>query len=586
MQLGAAAGRASQFCRGLSKPFFRACAVCLLGFSAAGIASSLAVRKSPAVQFTDITDSAGIRFKHEASMTSQKYLPETMGAGVAVFDCDNDGRLDIFFVNGARLDDPMPAGRTPDKSDRKYWNRLFRNQGDGTFRDVTETAGLAGRGYGMGVAAGDYDNDGWTDLYVTNYGGGELYRNRGDGSFREVTPAAKVAGDGWMVSAGWTDYDNDGDLDLFVCRYMIWDFMNNPFCGEGPRAYCHPRYFRGSSNLLFRNDGKGAFTDVSEPSGVAKATAEGKALGVAFNDYDRDGWPDIFVANDSIRQTLLRNQGDGTFEDVALLAGCGYDENGKSFAGMGVEFSDYDHDGWPDAFITNLSNETYALYRNNRDGTFSYATNASGLGEITTLFSGWGVKFLDFDHDGWNDVFVAQGHVLDTIQATSPHLRYQQPPLALRNTGRKFVNASGTMGAAFGQAWSGRGLATGDLDNDGDLDVVVSNSNQPAYVLRNDGGAAAGNWLFVNPIGTRSNRQGIGARIKLTEASGRVREAFVTAAGSYASASDHRIHFGLGREAIRQLEIRWPNGVTQRLFQVKSNQVLTVKEPAGNRRSK
>jgi enediyne biosynthesis protein E4 len=531
------------------------------------------------VRFNDVAASANLNFKHQASMTAQKYLPETMGGGVAIFDYDNDGWLDVFFTNGAQLSDSMPAGSAPDKSASQYWNRLYRNQGDGRFEDVTERAGLQGSGYGMGAACGDYDNDGFVDLYVTHFGGGTLYRNRGDGSFEDVTAKTGTGGAGWMVSAGWTDYDNDGDLDLFVCRYMVWDFSYNPPCGDGVRAYCHPRYFQGVSSLLFRNDGQGAFTDVSEASGIAKATAEGKALGVAFADYDQDGWQDIFIAQDSIRQTLLHNRKDGTFEDTALLAGVGYDDNGKSFAGMGVAFDDYNNDGWPDVFITNLSNETYAVYHNNGDETFAYATNATGVGEATSLFSGWGLKLFDYDHDGWRDVFIAQGHVLDTIEMTSKHLRYEQAPLLLRNNGKRFVNVGATAGEPFTQPRAGRGAAVGDLNNDGDLDVVVSNTNQAASLLLNDGGHAAGNWLIVKLIGQRSNRQGLGARIRLTNDRGEMQFATVTTAGSYASSSDSRAHFGLGQtRTVKQLEVKWPSGVVQVLNNIKPNQVLTIKE--------
>src|SRR5947209_927193 len=342
------------------------------------------------VNFTDITAQSGVNFRHAASPTSQKYLPETMGGGVALFDYDNDGRLDIFFTNGARLQDPMPKGARPDKTDPRFWNRLYHQKPDGTFEDVTERAGLRGEGYSMGAAAGDFDGDGFVDLYVTGYGGATLYRNRGDGTFEDVTRKTKTFAPGWSTSAGWFDYDRDGRLDLFVARYMDWDFRSGAlYCGTPQvRAYCHPDNFKGAAPLLFHQKADGTFEGVSEKAGIADSS--GKSLGVAFADFDNDGFTDVFVANDNARQFLFRNKGDGSFEDVALLAGVGYDENGKQFAGMGVDAADYDNDGYVDVFVTALSNETYPLYRNNGDLTFTYATSAAGVSLITIPFSGWG----------------------------------------------------------------------------------------------------------------------------------------------------------------------------------------------------
>ncbi|HEY3127869.1 MAG TPA: CRTAC1 family protein [Acidobacteriota bacterium] len=531
------------------------------------------------ITFTDITTASGIHFKHEPSKTSEKYLIETMGSGVAVFDFDNDGWLDIFFVNGGKLSDPMPPGTSPDKQDSRYFDRLYRNNGNGTFSDVTEKAGVKGSRYGMGVAVGDYDNDGFPDLYVTGFGGNTLYHNNGNGTFTDVTARAGVGGSGWCTSAGWFDYDNDGKLDLFVCRYMAWDFSMNLYCGEhkpGYRAYCHPSHFKPISSLLFHNNGDGTFMDVSQKSGIA--SSPGKALGVSFLDYDGDGWTDICVANDSVTQQLFRNKGDGTFQELALSAGVGYDENGKSFAGMGIDCADYDNDGWLDIFITDLSNETYALFHNSGDGTFSYATTNTGVGQATRLYSGWSTRFLDFDHDGRKDIWVAQGHVLDTIERTASNLRYLEPPLMLKNAGGKFVDVSASLGKAFTESWAGRGAAFGDLDNDGDLDIVASNSGQAAYVLRNDGGNAAGNWLIVRAEGTKSNRDGIGARIKVTSSSGLTQYATVNTAVGYCSSSDRRVHFGLGRDSSAKLEIRWPSGRVQHLDDVRANQVLVAKE--------
>ncbi|HZB45439.1 MAG TPA: FG-GAP-like repeat-containing protein, partial [Pyrinomonadaceae bacterium] len=439
------------------------------------------------VTFADITAPARVAFRHAASPTSQKYLPETMGGGVALFDFDNDGRLDLFFTNGAALKDPMPKGAAPDKRDPRFWNRLYRQRPDGTFEDVTERAGLRGEGYSMGAAAADYDGDGHTDLYVTAYGGAAaLYRNRGDGTFEDVTRRTNTNAPGWTTSAGWLDYDRDGRLDLFVLRYMEWDFERGSlYCGDARhRAYCHPDNFKGATNLLFRQKPDGAFEDVSARAGLTDPS--GKGLGVAFADFDDDGLADIFVANDSVRQFLYHNKGDGTFEDVALAGGVGYDENGKTFAGMGVDAADYDNDGRVDVFITALSNETYPLYRNTGDLSFDYETGASGVARITLLYSGWGTRFVDVDNDGLRDLFVAQGHVLDTIEKTTAHLAYRQAPLLMRNTGRGFVNVSASAGPIFGAPLAARGAAFGDLDNDGDTDILVTHIGRPPALLRND----------------------------------------------------------------------------------------------------
>src|SRR2546426_5474491 len=369
------------------------------------------------VTFTDITALTRIDFKHFGSPTSQKYLLETMGGGVAIFDYDNDGRMDLFFTNGALLKDPMPKGAMPDKSDHKFWNRLYHQKADGTFEDVTERAGVKGNGFSMGVATGDYDNDGYVDLYITGYGENHLYHNNGDGTFTDVTKKLGVAGGGWSTSAGWVDYDRDGRLDLFVARYLDWDFEKGAaLCGDsrGTRAYCHPENFKGAANILFHQKSDGTFEDVSAKAGVADP--DGKALGLAFADFDNDGFMDIFVANDSVRQSLYHNRGDGTFEDIAVGSGAGYDEDGKTYAGMGVDAADYDNDGYPDVFITTLSNETYPLYHNNGDLSFTYTTNTSAVGQITLIYSGWGTHFIDADNDGLRDIFVAQSHVLGRIE--------------------------------------------------------------------------------------------------------------------------------------------------------------------------
>lgn len=532
-------------------------------------------------QFVDVAAKLGIQFQHQASPTTQKYLLETMGSGVALFDCDNDGRLDIFFANGARIDDPMPKGALPIKDSPKYWNRLYRQKPDGTFEDITEKSGLAGEGYSTGVATGDYDNDGNEDLYVTGFPHNHLYHNKGNCTFEDVTDSADVAASGWSSSAAFVDIDNDGLLDLIVLRYLNWSFDNNPYCGEhqpGHRGYCSPDIFHGISPILYHNDGKGHFTDISQKSGVA--SLEGKGLGVAIADYDHDGLTDIAIANDAIREFLLHNEGNAKFKDVAIEAGTAVNEDGRTFSGMGIDFSDYDNDGDPDIIITNLSDQKYALYHNSGNGTFTYDTGPSGIGQITRPYSGWGVKFFDFDNDGWKDLFIAQGHVMDTIQLTFPHLRYLQPLLLLHNeNGRKFVDVSAQSGAIFQQKLAARGLAIGDIDNDGNLDVAVTTNNGPAFVLQNKT-ANRNHWLTLNLIGHKSNRDAIGAEIKLTFASGLAQYATVTTSGSYQSASDKRVHFGLGSaSSAKSIEINWPSGMKQRLENILADQILTIDEP-------
>jgi enediyne biosynthesis protein E4 len=532
------------------------------------------------VHFADVTRTAGIGFAHQNSATSNKHLLETMGGGVALLDYDNDGRLDVFLTNGAQIGDPMPDGRQPDKSDPKFWNRLYRQTPDGTFVDVTEKAHLTGmpqNRYGMGAAVGDYDNDGFEDLYVTNYGANTLYHNNGDGTFTDVTARSGVAAAGWSASAGFFDYDNDGRLDLFITRYVDWGFQNNRYCGErkpGYRSYCHPDNYEGMTDLLYRNNGDGTFSDVSERSGIAKSV--GKGLGVSFADYDNDGFVDIYVANDSVQSFLFHNNGDGTFAEIGLLAGVGFNEDGKTFAGMGVDFADYDNDGRPDIFVTDLSNERYRLFRQNPDGTFRDVTNSTGVGGATQLFSGWSTRFFDYDDDGWKDLFVAQGHVMDTIDKTAPNLKYLQSPLLLRNRSGQFEPVDA--GEALQQQWAGRGAAFGDLDNDGDVDIVLSNVGQSAVVLRNEGGNR-NNWLQIRTVGTTSNRDGIGCRVKVVSASGATQYFTVTTAVGYLSASDSRLTVGLGRDSDALVEIRWPSGAIQRFGNARAGQVLTATEP-------
>ena len=493
-------------------------------------------------KFIETSSALGINFRNMASHTSKKYLIETMGAGVALFDYDNDGRLDIFVVNGAPLPDPTPKGAIPLKTGPKYWNRLYHQKPDGTFEDVTEKAGLEGVGYGMGVAVGDYDNDGNEDLYVTAYGGNKLYHNNGDGTFMDVTEKAGVGGSGWSTSAAWVDLDADGFLDLVVLRYFVWDF-DDIWCGEhqeGYRAYCHPDYFKPIAPLVYHNGGNGHFTEVTEKIGMAKP---GKGLGLAIADYDRDGLIDLFVANDSMSEFLYHNKGDGTFEEVGLVSGVAVDGEGHAFAGMGVDFADYNNDGLPDLVITDLANQMYALYRNNGDGTFTYESYPSGIGRMSMAHSGWGVRLLDYDNNGWRDLLIAQGHDLDTIELTYPNLRYREPMLLARNAGHSFEDVSAEAGSVFREAWVGRGLAIGDIDNDGRLDAVVTTNDGPLYVLHN-ATSTPNHWLILKLVGHKSNRDAIGAEVRVV--TGRITQiATVTTASSYLSSSDKRVHFGL-----------------------------------------
>src|SRR6266550_2137243 len=511
-------------------------------------------------KFIDTTSLVGIRFRNMASHTSKKYLIETMAPGVALFDYDNDGRLDIFVVNGAPLTDPTPKGAIPQKSGPKYWNRLYHQKQDGTFEDVTEKAGLEGVGYGMGVAVGDYDNDGYEDLYVTEKAG--------------------VGGGGWSTSAAWVDLDGDGLLDLVVLRYLTWDF-DDIWCGErkeGYRAYCHPDYFKPISPLVYHNDGNGHFTEVSEKLGLAKP---GKGLGIAMADYDRDRHIDLFVANDSMSEFLYHNKGHGTFEEVALVSGVAVDGEGHTFAGMGVDFADYNNDGFPDLAITDLATQMYALYRNNGDGTFTYESYPSGIGRMTMTHSGWGVRFLDYDNDGWKDLLIAQGHDLDTIELTFPNLRYREPLLLARNTGHSFEDVSAAAGSVFREAWVGRGMAIGDIDNDGRQDAVVTTNDGPLYVLHN-ATSTTNHWLILKLVGHKSNRDAIGAEVRVV--TGRTTQvATVTTASSYLSSSDKRVHFGMGTETVAEtIEIRWPSGIRQTLKNVGTDQILQVDESSGS----
>ncbi|MDQ2840566.1 MAG: CRTAC1 family protein [Acidobacteriota bacterium] len=532
--------------------------------------------------FVDVAVKKGLNFKAIAQHTPTKYLIETMGSGVAVFDYDNDGLLDIFLVNGASVIDPAPKGFVPVKTGTAEWNRLYHQRKDGTFEDVTEKAGLQGVGYGMGVAVGDYDNDGYEDLYVTGYGGNQLYHNNGDGTFTDVTASSGTGGsnkpgEGWSTSAAWVDLDNDGLLDLVVLRYVKWDW-DDVWCGErreGYRAFCHPDIFPAIAPLVFHNDGNGHFTEVGAKLGLAQP---GKGLGIAIGDFDRDGKIDLAVANDSMPQFLYRNKGNGSFEELGLLAEMALDAEGRTYAGMGIDLEDYNNDGLPDLVITDLANQKYALYQNNGDGSFSYDTYTSGLARMTLLHSGWGIHFLDYDNDGLKDLLVAQGHDLDTVELNYPQLHYREPMLLARNTGKGFVDVSKASGAVFAEPWVARGMAVGDLDNDGRLDAVVSTNGGSAHILQNET-PTQNHWLTLNLVGHVSNRDAIGAEVKVTT-SFATQLVTVSTAGSYLSSNDKRAHFGLGFDKFaRKIEIRWPSGILQTIENVPADQVLRVDEP-------
>jgi len=544
-----------------------------------GFAQTAAVVPAPEAvpgNFVDVTARDGVDFHHQAPHSSRKYLLETMGSGVALFDYDNDGRLDLYLVNGAPFGDFVPKGTILQKTGPEYWNRLYHQKADGTFEDVTEKAGLAGVGYGMGAAVGDYDNDGYEDLYVTALGGNHLYHNNGDGTFTDVTAKAGVGGSGWSTSAAWVDLDGDGYLDLVVLRYIQWDW-DDVWCGpRDNRGYCHPDVFKPISMLVYHNNGNGTFTEEAQQLGLDKP---GKALGIAVADFDRDGHPDIFVANDSMVEFLFHNKGNGTFEEEGLESGVAVDGDGRTFAGMGVDFADYDNDGWPDLVVDDLANQKYALYRNGGDGSFSYDSYVTGVGGVTLLHSGWGIRFVDYDNDGWKDLLIAQAHDLDTIEKSFPDLHYREPPMLLRNlAGKKFVNVGPQSGDVFHQKWVGRGLAIGDIDNDGRVDAVITENGGPAHILMNRT-QTANHWIGFKLVGHKSNRDGIGAVIRIETRKGS-QWATVTTSSSFLSASDVRAHFGLGSDtSAKTVVIRWPSGIVQTLSDVAGGRYVRVEEP-------
>jgi hypothetical protein len=543
----------------------------LLNFVLRGLSAIilLALAAGTAAPVFEVKSPAGLDFTLQNSPTSAKYLIETMPGGVALLDYNNDGLLDIFLVNGGRITNPMPTPENFDRHDPRYWNRLYRQNKDGSFTDVTERAGLSKAGdgnYGMGVAVGDYDNDGYPDLYITNYGKNILYHNNGDGTFTDVTEKAGVAGGGWSVSAGFFDYDNDGKLDLFVTRYMDWDTKHNKDCGGNFHTYCPPEAFPATTSILYHNNGDGTFTDVSQKSGIA--AKKGRALGVAFADYDNDGFTDIFVANDGMQQYLFHNNGNGTFSEVSLEAGTALSEDGRRLSGMGVVFQDYDNDGKPDVIVTELPREIYGVYHNDGGGSFSYRSLETGLGVLSSGSSGWSVGLEDFDNDGWKDLFVAQGHVLDNVEQIDPSLHYFETPLVALNHNGRFERSD----SGISSPGAGRGAAFGDLNNDGWQDAVVTYLGSRPKVFFNRPGKM--HWLVITLRGTRSNRDGFGARVQVN---GQTR--FATSTVGYLSASDKRLHFGLGTAEKAKVEIVWPSGTHQTLNDVHADQFLEVREP-------
>jgi len=524
---------------------------------------------NPEPQFK-LSPARGVDFVLRNSPTSRKYLIETMPGGVALLDYNNDGLLDIFLVNAGHVADPLRSPVNFDRHDPAYWNRLYRQNKDGTFTDVTVQAGLQNAGdtnYGMGVAVGDYDNDGFPDIYVTNFGRNILYHNNGDGTFTDVTRKAGVGAGGWSASAGFFDYDNDGHLDLFVTRYLDWTPEKSKTCGRiAEPMYCPPGEFGLTTSILYHNRGDGTFEDVSATSGISAKPGHG--LGVAFADYDGDGFTDIFVANDAIEQFLWRNNGNGTFTEVALNSGAALSSTGKKLSGMGVVFQDYDNDGLPDLIVTQLPHDPYVVFHNDGKGSFSAQELETGFGALSGNVSGWGVGLEDFDNDGWKDVFIVQGHVFDNVQTYDSSLSYREPPLFALN--RKGHFEKGDAGSNLPVA--GRGAAFGDLNNDGWVDVVTTSLGEHPQLYLNRGGKS--HWLTITLRGKRSNRDGYGARVQVN---GQVR--FATASGSYLSSNDKRLHFGLGSADNCDVDITWPSGIHQKLRAIKADQFMTIEEP-------
>jgi hypothetical protein len=533
-------------------------------------------KPSSAIAYTDVTAAAGIRFTHVSGAFGKKYLPETMGAGCAFLDYNNDGWPDIFLVNSKAW--PGHASAT------KTYSALYRNNRDGTFTDVTREAGLAIETYGLGVAVADYDNDGWQDVYLTGLGGNHLFRNLGNGRFADVTAKAGVGAGGFSMGAMWFDYDRDGRLDLFLVRYVEWSIEKDLFCtlDGSHKSYCTPESYKGQTAMLFRNKGDGTFDDVTQRAGVLNPSS--KALGLALLDYDDDGWPDVFVANDTQPNKLYRNNTNGTLTDVAVSAGVAFSEAGAARAGMGVDAADYDGSGRPSLIIGNFSNEMLALYHNEGSGLFIDDAPATTIGQSSLLTLSFACFFFDYDLDGLLDIFAANGHVADDIASVQPKVKYAQPPHVFRNLGgRKFEEAAPRLGPALQKAIVARGAAYADIDNDGDLDLLISVNNAPALLLRNDGGNR-NSWLRVRTIGGPSNRDGIGAKVTVTMENGTKQWRLVHTGSSYLSQSELPLTFGLGSaRKVARVEVAWPAAASHVDFAtgVPANQTVTFQEGKG-----
>ncbi len=515
---------------------------------------------------------SGIRWRHRNGKSAEKYLPESTGAGCAFLDYDNDGWMDIYLVNSGPCD-----FWTPSKPVR---NALYRNNRDGTFTDVTEKAGVPGNAFGMGVAVGDYDGDGWPDLYVTQYPHSILYHNNGDGTFSDVTAKAGLTAPGWGTSAVWFDYDNDGRLDLFVCQFVEFSKALNKPCGiheDGRRHYCIPKVYAPKPSWLFHNNGDGTFTDVSKDSGISAHL--GKAWGAVATDINNDGLIDLWVANDTVANFLFVNRGKGKFDEIATAAGVAYSADGKARSGMGVDSADFDQDGWMDLFVSNLDRELFSIYRNNHDETFDDVALPTGIGKATKFMSGWGLKFFDYDNDGNLDLFLANGNPDDLISSLHGEVTYEEPLMLFHNTGKSFKNVSVQSGPIFSKPLAARGLAIGDFDNDGGVDVLISVNDGAPVLLKNNIGAQ-NNWLGIKLVGKQSNPDAIGARI--TYQSGDLkRSRMKVGGGSFLSSHDPRMVLGLGtRRKIDWLEVKWPlpGGSTQRFSDLLINRYITIIE--------